>query len=129
MQRKTTSVKIPRVTNSKDLLNKLNKMDPGNIIILDEARVYPKGFFKKLKKKIVKKKMEKDLERDMESVHSELKKYIQKTYSPSPLQRISEIAGNLGKFIAILIYIIFRPLTIIAGGIVAIAMILLLRFL
>ena len=87
MQRKTTSVKIPRVTNTKDV------------------------------------------ERDVEFAHSELKKHIQKTYNPSPLKRINQVAGNLGEFIAILIYIIFRPLNIIAGGIVAIAMILLLRFL
>lgn len=63
---------------------------------------------------------------DMKITGVNLRKLIAKRYSPSFISRVHDSFSGLAGFIIICLYLIFRPLNIIAIGVTIIALSLLL---
>ncbi len=65
---------------------------------------------------------------DMETMQKNLKKLIEKTYKPTLSNRIrwtiNEVFENLAMFIIISLAIIFRPVNLLIGGLIAIIILL-----
>lgn len=64
--------------------------------------------------------------KDIRLAIANLKKIINQNYSPSFFSEGKDIFGTIGEFIIVCLYLIFRPLNIIAIGIIIIVLFLLL---